>query len=207
MTALRDFEGWQVPADELPKALKRRVRDLDRLGVVAGQCKQRRVVVQAGGNWGAWPARLSDLFDSVYTFEPEPTSFMALCLNTRDKLNVIRFQAALGERHGCVGIATSAGKSGTAHVDGTGTVPVLTVDDLALEHCDALLLDVEGYEIQALLGARLTIDRCRPVLLIEDKGWSERYDQGERGSTVAFAQTLRYKVAMPLGKDFLLVPR
>ena len=201
------YEGWQVPDGELPKALKRRLRDLDRLGLVAGQCKHRRIVVQAGGNWGAWPVRLSATFETVYTFEPEPVNFDCLAANTAGRRNVVRLQAALGARHGCVGIATTAGKSGTAHVDGQGVVPVLRVDDLELAVCDALLLDVEGYEIAALEGARETIDRCRPVLLVEDKGWSERYNSGGRGSTVAYAQELRYKVALSLGKDFLMVPR
>ena len=204
---LAQFGEWQVPADELPRALKRRIKDLDRLGVIAGQCKRRRVVVQAGANWGAWPAKLAGLFETVYCFEPEPRNFILTCLNTAEHPNVVRFQAALGDAHGCVGIATTPGKSGTAHVDGAGPVPVLRIDDLGLEACDAILLDVEGYEIQALRGAYETIARCRPVLLVEDKGWASRYGGGERGSTVAFAQKLGYKVIMPLGKDFILVPR
>ncbi len=49
------------------------------------------------------------------------------------------------------------------------TVPVqkIALDNLGLARCDLIKLDVEGMEFEALEGARDTIERCRPVLLIE----------------------------------------
>ncbi len=49
------------------------------------------------------------------------------------------------------------------------TVPVqkLALDDMKLERVDFIKLDIEGMEMEALLGAQQTIARCRPILLIE----------------------------------------
>ncbi|HTI83470.1 MAG TPA: FkbM family methyltransferase [Acetobacteraceae bacterium] len=48
-------------------------------------------------------------------------------------------------------------------------VPVraITIDSLALKRLDLLKIDVEGMELEVLEGARRTIKRCSPVILIE----------------------------------------
>jgi FkbM family methyltransferase len=47
-------------------------------------------------------------------------------------------------------------------------IPMLCVDDLNLKHCDLIMLDTEGFEYQALLGAENTIDKYRPLISVED---------------------------------------
>lgn len=46
-------------------------------------------------------------------------------------------------------------------------VPMTTVDALSLTRLDFFKLDIEGMEIEALEGARQTIERCLPILHIE----------------------------------------
>jgi hypothetical protein len=53
------------------------------------------------------------------------------------------------------------------HETGKVAVEVQTIDSLFLTRLDMLMLDVEGYELQALKGARRTIMECRPYLYIE----------------------------------------
>jgi FkbM family methyltransferase len=43
----------------------------------------------------------------------------------------------------------------------------LALDEYSLPRVDFIKLDVEGMELEALEGARKTIDRCHPILLIE----------------------------------------
>jgi len=136
-------------------------------------CEHRRVAVQAGGNLGIFPKFLATQFHTVYTFEPEPELFEHLCLNAPER-NIIKFQAALGCKRETVFISrqrrdSSGRKSheGIAHVAGPGPIPTLQVDDLGLDVCDLLYLDVEGYELYALQGARETILRCQPVIACE----------------------------------------
>jgi hypothetical protein len=38
---------------------------------------------------------------------------------------------------------------------------------------DFIKLDLEGYEYRALLGAAETLERCRPIVMFEEKGKGE----------------------------------
>ena len=53
--------------------------------------------------------------------------------------------------------------------DGEIRVPILTrtLDSFELPEVDFLKIDVEGHEVQVLAGARDTLRRCRPIVLIE----------------------------------------
>lgn len=136
--------------------------------------KSRGVCVQAGGACGTWPLRLSRLFDVVYTFEPFIKNFKALAYNTTDAPNVVVFNAALGNKRGLVKMDWANDgyriNFGAQFVTSGGNVPTMRLDDLALQACDLLILDVEGSEGEALLGGAETIRRCKPVIMFEEAG-------------------------------------
>lgn len=202
----RLYEGrWWVPDDELDRALRRRLKDVARVAMVAEYCERHRVVLQGGANWGPWPLALSGIFSVVLTFEPDERLFCAMTANTTGVENIVRFQAALGDRHEMVGLKRYAGKSGKTHLDGAGGVPMIRIDDLGLRTLDAILLDIEGCEHAALTGARETIERCRPVILAEDKGWSERFGQ-PIGAVAQLLEGMGYRVAQQIGRDTVMVP-
>jgi len=140
--------------------------------------KKKRVVLQAGGNVGFYVKKYADIFENVYTFEPEPLSFFCLNLNVTNP-NVFKFQACLGDSHECVNLFNACDTPlghGGSHVIGAGLTPTLMIDDLNLEICDLIHLDIEGYEKKALLGGIKTINRCKPVIVIEFFApWLARY--------------------------------
>jgi FkbM family methyltransferase len=47
------------------------------------------------------------------------------------------------------------------------TVRTLAIDELNLPRLDLLKLDIEGMELEALHGAKATIQRCRPIICVE----------------------------------------
>jgi FkbM family methyltransferase len=49
----------------------------------------------------------------------------------------------------------------------TTTVSMLRLDDLELDRCDLVKIDVEGMELEVLAGAERTVRSHRPILLIE----------------------------------------
>lgn len=148
--------------------------DLDAaLPMLMPHLKARRTVVQAGGCVGVWPVRLSMFFDDVRTFELEPVNFRCLEANTAHLPNVTCTHAALGEAEKMVGVfleeqPTRTGNPGAWHVVDDGDLPMTTIDSLQLDDCDLIYLDIEGYEVAALQGALDTIERCRPVIGVED---------------------------------------
>lgn len=138
----------------------------------------RKVAVQAGGNLGVFAARLAEEFDAVYTFEPDALLFPLLVENAPAE-NIIRFQAALGEKSSFIGTKRTTETqthAGVTHVDGDGIIPTMRIDDLGLNACDLLYLDIEGYELFALKGAAQTIKRHRPVIVLEINDCCARYD-------------------------------
>lgn len=166
---------------------------------------KRNVCVQAGGNCGVFPKHLAPLFTTVYTFEPHPDNFHCLAHNVPES-NVIKMQAALGERHAMIHLELSEHEEtnyGAFYMRDGGSIPVLLVDDLDLDACDLLVLDVEGAEAQALRGAAHTIRRFHPVLLLEEKGLSSKF--GEWTGTVEdWCSHQGYKVVERMPRDIIL---
>lgn len=125
------------------------------------------VCVQAGGHHGTYPKYLSDMFGAVYTFEPDPDNYSKLVKNCNET-NIIAFNKALGSYKKNAGILkVDGGNSGQVFVvPGTG-VQVTTIDSLKLGSCGLIQLDVERYELFAIMGAIQTIETFRPVIILE----------------------------------------
>jgi len=164
---------------------------------------KRRLVVQAGGNVGVYPLHLSQYFEHVLTFEPEPANFECLKFNTSHKSNIIAAQAALGDRLDSIGMSVCVENCGAHAVAGGGEIPLLTIDSLNVD-CDFIQLDVEGFEINALLGAKETIMACSPVIMIEDNGLSTRYGT-PKGAAGRWLEGLGYKLVAGNNTDYIMV--
>lgn len=128
------------------------------------------VCVQAGGNQGMYPRLLSNMFERVYTFEPDPLNFHCLVNNCQVD-NVYKMQAALGADTGLIRVNRISMHNTGMHTvasDGDCFVPMLTIDSLKLASCGLIQLDVECYEVHAISGALETIERCRPIIQCEN---------------------------------------
>jgi FkbM family methyltransferase len=200
----RDQNGLLWPASDVSCAPVIHC-SVDNLEAVYPHCKGFDVAVQAGGNCGVWPAAMGRRFGTVYTFEPDPMNFRCLCANAPAE-NIYKFNASLGDVHQLVGLDRRPENIGAHRVDGEGMIPTFRIDDLNLSICDLIYLDIEGYEHRALNGGRQTISRLKPVIVIEDKGCSERYGI-KKGETVAWlTERYGYRVADRLMRDVVLVP-
>jgi hypothetical protein len=56
------------------------------------------------------------------------------------------------------------------------TVPQMCIDGLGLPNCDFLKLDVQGSELDVVLGAEQTIKAYTPFIYVETKEGSEALD-------------------------------
>jgi len=85
-----------------------------------------------------------------------------------------------------------AGNVGAYTVKPGGILPTMRIDDLGLDACDLIYLDVEGSELNALRGAAVTIDRYKPVIAIEENELCEQFGVS-RGEVGLWLQTFGYR--------------
>lgn len=167
-------------------------------------CKRRRTAVQAGGHIGTWPVMLAGLFDQVVTFEPERDNFTALVANLAERTegNVFPVRGVLGIRRGPIGLRISPKSTGQHRIGKGAVVQAFRIDDLGLSDCDAIFLDVEGFEVPALQGAKSTIERCRPVIMAEEN--KRAVDQGYRiGDLERLLRPLGYSKVAEINEDLV----
>lgn len=137
-------------------------------------------VVEVGANMGTHSVDMARACapGPFYAFEPQPRVFQILCANLalNDIGNALAYPEGCGEAEGeaVVPPMDYAGRGNFGGVslrsaDEAGVkVRVRALDSLDLAACGLLKIDVEGFEPQVLRGARRTIERCRPIIYVEN---------------------------------------
>jgi FkbM family methyltransferase len=102
----------------------------------------------------------------VYAFEPNPETFQCLAYNCPEA--VCRCMA-LGKESAKRMIYPALENIGATWVSPQqpGNTTVVSLDDFRIPRLKVLKMDVEGMEPEIIAGARLTIMRCRPVIVAE----------------------------------------
>lgn len=143
-------------------------------------CGEGDVVVEVGANVGSHTVGLAKhvgVGGRVLAFEPQHEVFYNLCANValNELHNVECFHCALGEASGVLRVPPAdygreGNFGGIALTSGQGLpVPVQRLDDVfAYDRLRLLKIDVEGMELEVLLGASATITAKRPVLYVEN---------------------------------------
>ncbi len=199
-----DFDAWWPDYDHAPETcfsfVKRGLPDID---ATARLCRQRKICVQAGAHAGFWPRRLAGLFRTVYAFECEPALYECARRNLKRWRigNVVLSQHALGAAIGASRMVPhrSAGSWTVDPQHGSVPITMTTIDALGLKGCDAILLDVEGWEIPALEGAARTIAEHRPIIHLEEL-------PDKKASLRAHMQLLGYRLVATAHKDAVYKP-
>jgi FkbM family methyltransferase len=200
--------GIHWPRENFPS--KDRLIELPPLALASTiQLTQGRArAIQAGGHVGLWPLELSKHFAEVYTFEPHPDLFLCLVRNVPS--NVIPINAVLGRTPGTAPFLARGGTGGVSCVSPAVTkdtinVARVVVDDLALDACDLIVLDIEGSELEALLGAKNTIEKFSPVLHLEVWNSMEKNKLGRTEDLFALLDLWGYRQVGETGKDRIYV--
>lgn len=158
----KDDGAWDGPVDDWLTSHKQIIMDL---GLHKG-------CIQAGGNCGLYPILLSQIFQQVYTFEPDEQNryFLGKNLISHNIKNVMKFSFGLGSEEKEVGINRGPESNVGMHtIAETGKgVQLIRLDSIPFENeIDLLWFDIEGYEYHALLGSVQTITKHKPVIALE----------------------------------------
>lgn len=144
------------------------------------------LALDVGANIGLTTLALAQLATTVHAFEVVPGTFELLKTNVSNSgvANVVLHDFGLGDVAATVSLnRTEADRSGAyiskeapptlGHRRETGRVEVLdaVAPSLGPERVGLIKIDVEGFEVPVLRGARELLDRDRPVVLLEMNHW------------------------------------
>jgi FkbM family methyltransferase len=139
--------------------------------------KNYDTVVTGGTNCGMYARLYAKRFKHVYAFEPEPIAFTCM-VNNNPYDHVIKLNCAIGHGNGIVGLYRvpqdnpgsdnlNIGMNILQPPSEQFQIPMLAIDSLNLMNCDLIALDTEGFEMQAIEGARNTIEKFHPTIIAE----------------------------------------
>ena len=145
-----------------------------------GAVKPGDIVIDCGAHVGVFSAKaLSRGAAKVIAIEPQPRNLECLRRNFPSELEdgrLVLVPKAVWSSEGTMELDVNAfNPAASSLLEGQGTgkieVPLTTIDllvaELGLSRVDFIKLDIEGAEREALKGAKDTIDRHRPRLLID----------------------------------------
>lgn len=151
--------------------------------------KEGDFVLDIGANIGCHSLALGRIVGekgNVVSFEPQRAMYNALCgsIALNEMWQVHPHMMALGRMQGSIqvqvfdyakansfGSAELVGFAGANDPEMSAFVPMVRLDDFELskiQRLDFIKIDVEGSEVEVLLGARHTLKHFRPVLYVEN---------------------------------------
>ena len=137
--------------------------------------KKLRTIIDVGAWWGPWSLHWQPHAEKVEIFEPNQKILPMLEHNISAYDNCTLHKTALGDKKGTVSMDYET-HSGTNHVTKSqGNIEVNTLDSYNFDEVDVIKIDVEGYELSVLIGAKQTITQKKPLLQIEMNKAGQRY--------------------------------
>jgi FkbM family methyltransferase len=122
-----------------------------------------------------WTTSWNSIVEKIEAFEPNPDVIPMFKDRTAGIDNVTLHEVALGDKFSSVSMQYET-HTGTYHVkDHSGTIEMKTLDSYNFKDVDIIKIDVEGYEVPLLEGAKETILNNRPVIQIEANHTGDRY--------------------------------
>jgi FkbM family methyltransferase len=174
--------------------------------VSIGLCDRKGLALDIGANVGLWSQDLCKEFDQVIAFEPV-ADFRACLLKNVTATNFEVRACALGESDTQINMIITADNTGHSHVDtasiGAGSIPMYRLDSLNLPHIDYIKIDCEGYENTILRGAKETILKYRPIMVVEHK---KHKDVGHTDTVQALDTLISWgaKILTSVKNDYVL---
>ena len=138
-----------------------------------------KTIIDIGAWWGPWTLWWGPKAKTIEAFEPNPDILPDLEQNTNKLNNCTVHNTALGNTTGNVSMQYES-HSGTCHIkDYNGSINLRTLDSYNFQDVDIIKIDVEGFEIPVLNGAKQTILSQRPWIQIEGNSSGKKYGRSK----------------------------
>tara|TARA_B100000941_G_C28468326_1_gene534928 strand:- start:549 stop:1169 length:621 start_codon:yes stop_codon:yes gene_type:complete len=156
-------------------------------------CKNKNIrfetVLDVGAWCGTWCHAMLPFSTRVIAFEPDPIHFECLQKNVACEAKM----QAVGSKSDKISL-TNDNFTQAKRVDTQGSIDMITLDSLQLSHVDLLKIDVEGYEMEVLQGAKDTMPQTK-YLMIELNNNSKKYGSNNL-EIEKYIKTLGFKILM-----------
>jgi FkbM family methyltransferase len=167
---------------------------------------RKRTAIDIGGHCGFWSFYLGGHFKKVYAFEP--VEIFRECFKKNIPYeNVELLPVALGNENSFVSMNVELENTGATHVsnktDDSNKVELKKLDEYEFNDIDFIKIDVEGYENQVVLVAKETLLRNKPIIIVEQKGFSDRFNETQF-EAIDTLKSYGAKVIDQIVKDYIL---
>ncbi len=171
--------------------------------------KNFNCAIDVGANIGLHTVRFSKIFKSVHAFEPTSINYECLEKNTASLQNIHLNKFGLGATASRESIKLpidSNNCGGFSIVDWQNhsqefleeTIEIKTLDSLKLAP-DLIKIDVQGFDLNVLMGGKNTLTKFKPVVIVEAE--SKKIKNEIR----AFLTSLKFELATEVRKDQIWV--
>jgi FkbM family methyltransferase len=185
--------------------------------ILTKYCKKGTTAIDMGAYIGTHTMSLVDgvgASGKVVTFEPQPWAYKGIKKSlAKNKIkNVKVVNAGLSDKKGKIKFCSdSSGSSSVCTERSAGRkkwaevydIPIVTLDSYNLKRVSIMKVDVEGHELNALMGAKKTIEKCRPVIVLEV--WRKRTNRFQKIKD--FMESVNYKIEHISADDFICFPK
>lgn len=187
--------------------------DVDRLRLALANVENFRCAVDIGAHVGTWAKTMAVRFRSVIAFEPAPDTLACLARNLFGTGNVTIYPYAVGNQRVDATVMADPlrpGNTGARYMDfgkSGSTIRTVILDEVidGRSDIDFIKIDVEGAEYKVVDGARKTIARNRPTVLIEvKKSFGSRYTESAEDALALLKDMGAHEIAK-IGSDRILV--
>ena len=168
--------------------------------------------IDIGANVGVWSYWLSKYAKQVESFEPNPKVFNAL-KNIKIK-NVNSYNIALSNKTGSVDLLIPKGSKGFSNqgaslssikVQGEHksiSIEAKRLDEYNFLDVDFIKIDVEGHEHEVIEGARETIKKFKPTMVIE---MEEKHNQIPIEEQISSVEKMGYQCCVFINETIIKV--
>lgn len=214
---MKQIAGWWLPSSEthLGKLLAHsqhvngrgtyQTETLIQALNIRGREKLRRAV-DVGAHVGLWSYFLAKAFQHVDAFEPVEEFRKCFERNVKDEKVKLHLEA-LGEALQGAAMHVQGENTGATYLEPAGAhgnFPMVPLDAFGFDDVDFVKIDTEGYETFVIEGAAETLKRCRPVVVVEQKGGHKRYGIEGEFPAVAMLQRMGAILEGRVNDDFIL---
>jgi FkbM family methyltransferase len=176
-------------------------------------CREQKQSLDIGADMGLYSYSMSKYSKKVHSFEPISEKYLKTSHLMRKKQNVIFHNYAISNFNGTSEIRIPLNDSGRStlskynkldNLDKNNVVKrevsVKTLDSFNFMGIGFIKIDVEGYELEVLQGAKEILKKSKPNLLIEIE---ERHRKNSIKSVIQFLNKYDYKCFFYSNNDIL----